>query len=123
MRGDYRDAERQYRQLVTDRQHAQGDGHPQTLNARQQLARIRGLLGHYDDAEEQFRQLVDDDHPATMVAWDNLARVAGLQGRHREAEQLFRQVLAGRERIVGPEHPDTVATRRELAKIAASTDP
>ena len=36
-------------------------------------------------------------------------------GKHSEAEQLYRQVLEVRERVLGPEHPDTLKTKHNLA--------
>jgi eukaryotic-like serine/threonine-protein kinase len=37
------------------------------------------------------------------------------QGRYGDAEHILREVLAERERTLGPEHPDTLATRHHLA--------
>ena len=36
------------------------------------------------------------------------------QGQYSEAERLFRDVLKERERVLGPEHPDTLAARTQL---------
>ncbi|WEB43853.1 serine/threonine-protein kinase [Streptomyces yunnanensis] len=35
--------------------------------------------------------------------------------RHFEAQELFTEVLAGRERLLGPDHPDTLGCRHHLA--------
>jgi tetratricopeptide (TPR) repeat protein len=37
------------------------------------------------------------------------------QGRYGDAEHILREVLTERERTLGPEHPDTLATRHYLA--------
>ncbi|KAG2490690.1 hypothetical protein HYH03_010852 [Edaphochlamys debaryana] len=37
------------------------------------------------------------------------------RGRHEEAEPLYRQVLELRQRVLGPEHPDTVSSINNLA--------
>ena len=36
------------------------------------------------------------------------------QGQYSDAERIFREVLQEREHVLGPEHPDTLATRNEL---------
>ena len=38
------------------------------------------------------------------------------------ARPLFERALAIRERVLGPDHPDTVATRRALAELAGEGD-
>ena len=38
------------------------------------------------------------------------------QGSHAEAEAEYRAVLDARTRVVGTEHPDTLATRYEIAR-------
>jgi hypothetical protein len=45
---------------------------------------------------------------------------AGLEAA--AARPLFERALAIRERVLGPDHPDTVATRRALAELAAEAD-
>ena len=55
--------------------------------------------------------------------WPNIAterfRIAD-QGRYAEAEVACRQVLADRERVIGPQHPDTLKTAHRLAQIIAA---
>ncbi len=36
-------------------------------------------------------------------------------GRYSEAEQLPRQVLVAQQRVLGPEHPDTLTSQHYLA--------
>jgi hypothetical protein len=40
------------------------------------------------------------------------------KGDPTAARLLFERALAIRERVLGPDHPDTVATRRALAELA-----
>jgi hypothetical protein len=54
-----------------------------------------------------------------------LHRPSGLlqhQGDPTAARPLFERALAIRERVLGPDHPDTVATRRAFAEITAEGD-
>ena len=48
---------------------------------------------------------------------DGLAELYGRQGRHDEAEALFRRVLDTRTRVLGEEHPDTLASMRKLPDL------
>ncbi|WP_079403559.1 tetratricopeptide repeat protein [Streptomyces sp. 3211] len=41
----------------------------------------------------------------------------GAGGRHQEAADLHQQTLASLERILGPEHPDTLTSRNNLAGL------
>jgi TolA-binding protein len=44
-------------------------------------------------------------------AYHSLAEGYVLDGHHVEAEQLLRAVIADRDRILGPEHPETLDSR------------
>jgi len=44
------------------------------------------------------------------------------QGDPAAARPLFERALAIRERVLGQNHPDTVATRRALAELAEEED-
>src|SRR5580704_3751845 len=48
---------------------------------------------------------------------EGLANVLAAEGRDAEAEKLERQVLEIRERILGPEHTDTLVSKYNLANI------
>jgi hypothetical protein len=82
------------------------------------------------------------DHPDTLYSSSNLARAYAAGGRHAEAVALHEQTLQARERVLGPNHPDTrqipwlplrVRGRRQLcnmtddhtapAKMSALFDP
>ena len=47
---------------------------------------------------------------------NNLAAVLHAQGKYEEAEQLHRQTLALTE-VLGKEHPDTLGSMNNLAKV------
>ena len=48
---------------------------------------------------------------------NNLAALYEAQGRYNEAEPLFERALAGREHLLGAEHPDTLASVNNLAVL------
>jgi tetratricopeptide (TPR) repeat protein len=57
-----------------------------------------------------------NDHAASLTARSQLAQVVALT-RYAEAERMIRQLLSDQERILGGEHPDTMASERILARL------
>ncbi|OJJ42627.1 hypothetical protein ASPZODRAFT_105081 [Penicilliopsis zonata CBS 506.65] len=55
------------------------------------------------------------------LPWAEIGKKAGwylfLQGRYQEAEAMLRQVLRGTEKILGPKHPDTLASINNLGSV------
>ena len=65
-----------------------------------------------------FAALVPHAQAALAAPSDGMARIAsylGFSGNWAVARNLCRQILADRERALGPEHPDTLTARAELA--------
>ena len=50
----------------------------------------------------------------------NLADALHDQGRYAEAESELRDIIAIQERVLGPEHPDTLSSRNNLANALSS---
>jgi lipopolysaccharide biosynthesis regulator YciM len=46
---------------------------------------------------------------------NTLARVSFALGRKDEAERLYQETLRTQSRVLGPEHPETLATMKDLA--------
>jgi tetratricopeptide (TPR) repeat protein len=125
-RGNSRQAEQLYLQLLSDQQRVLGGDHLETLKSRHDLAWVIAQQGRYEDAEQLYYQLLDDehrvlgdDHPETLRSRYRLAWVIADQGRAGEAEELNRQVLAVQRRVLGEDHPDTLATLGNLARVLA----
>jgi eukaryotic-like serine/threonine-protein kinase len=62
------------------------------------------------------------DSPKTLRSAHFVGLVLAREGRRAEAEPILRHVLAKREAILGPDHPDTVATRETLALCSSSEE-
>jgi tetratricopeptide (TPR) repeat protein len=123
-RGRYQEAEQLFRRVGTVREQIFGDGHPDTLAARQEVAWMLAEQGLTADAEEVYRQVLagreralGGDHPDTQTTRSAVAWMLGERGRFEEAEELYRQVLAGREQVLGDDHSDTLATRGDVARM------
>jgi serine/threonine-protein kinase len=83
------------------------------------LGRIAMDRGDYATAEKLYAETLEldrakrgEDHPYTMQRLVNLASVKGTRG-DAAADEMFRKALALYERVMGPDHPETVAARSE----------
>jgi hypothetical protein len=70
----------------------------------------------------QPRASLGPHRPLTAQSLHDLATLLRDQSDPTAARPLFVRALAIRERVLGPDHPDTVATRRALAELAAGGD-
>jgi len=61
----------------------------------------------------QTLDLKKKEHPDTLGSMNNLALVLEQQGKYEEAEQMQRQTLDPREKVLGEEHPDTLASHEQ----------
>ena len=52
----------------------------------------------------------------TATAWRGSPTTSGTSGSYAAARDLQRRVADARERILGPEHPDTLTARADLAR-------
>jgi tetratricopeptide (TPR) repeat protein len=99
-----------------------GPYHPDTLNARINLALSYRHAGRVQDALDLGERVLTDsertlgtDHPHTLAARNNLALSYSDAGRVQDALDLGERVLADHERILGTDHPDTLNARHSLA--------
>jgi tetratricopeptide (TPR) repeat protein len=52
-----------------------------------------------------------------LTSVSNLALVLQYQGKYEAAEEINRWALAGREKVLGVEHPDTLTSVSNLALV------
>jgi hypothetical protein len=111
-----------YRQMAATVTRHLGPDHPDTLTARDSLARWRGEAGDAAGAAAACTDLLDDmlrvlgpDHIDTLTTRDNLARWQGRAGDAAGAAASFADLLVDRLRLLGPDHIDTLTTRHDLA--------
>ena len=60
------------------------------------------------------------DHPMVLGLRDRQASAWRFLGRYTEAEAEYRQVLDAELRVLGPDHPSTLATRYGIASVLAA---
>ncbi len=61
-----------------------------------------------------MKKAVGEEHPRTATTLYNLAGALNSQGNAEEAMRTGKQALAIYEKALGPDHPYTEDTRREL---------
>ena len=61
----------------------------------------------------QVRDRAEED-PERLAAAHNLATSLHGQGKYAEAEEMLREVLAVQKRVLGAEHPDTLAAASDM---------
>ncbi|MGW5353610.1 tetratricopeptide repeat protein [Streptomyces sp. NPDC004031] len=99
-----------------------GPDHPDTLSARNNLARWQGHAGDAAGAATAYAELLDDrlrilgpDHPRTLTTRHNLANWQREAGDAAGAATAYAELLDDHLRILGPDHPHTLTTRNNLA--------
>jgi uncharacterized low-complexity protein len=60
-------------------------------------------------------QRLPNENERRSAATNNLAATLASQGRCGEAKTMYRETLAVQQRVLGPEHPDTLNTATSLA--------
>ena len=89
------------------------DSEAQSAASRLILVRWFASSWHFDDAEAALSTITSDlEH---MHGADAIASAYVSAGRITEAIALFEQVLPDRIRVLGEDHPDTLASRNNLA--------
>jgi tetratricopeptide (TPR) repeat protein len=117
-------AEATQQAVLAVRQQALGANHPDTINARYEIAEAirmqgdyaRAIAAHRDVLEAQ-RRILGPEHPDTLVTQHNVAAVMSFQGHYAQAEAEYRHVLGVEIRVLGPDHPNVLSTQHEIARM------
>jgi tetratricopeptide (TPR) repeat protein len=117
---DYNEAERLALTAATEALRSSPPNNPEAIKAFELAAWAAEKRIDYAEALDRLREAEKlTDHSRDGLEWARvqfaIAWVLQDQGRYRDAEPIFRQVLTERERLLGPEHPDTLAARHRLA--------
>ncbi len=132
LRGKYKEAEPAFQKVVAWRRKIQGQRHPDTILALSSLALTHGRLSNNRLAEQEAKDAIQlsetalgPDNPLTLRTRDNLGKIYlgqdALPAQFRTtgvfnlAADVFASVLKDRERVLGPEHPDTIDSMTDLS--------
>ncbi|KAM0458291.1 hypothetical protein ACHAPV_006102 [Trichoderma viride] len=114
--GRWEEAEKLNIQVIKVNRAKLGADHPNTLVNINNLAFTYGNQGRWEEAEKLFIQVMETskaklgDHPDTLTSMNNLAFTWRRQGKHAEALALMVRCVQARQRVLGPEHPDTLSS-------------
>ena len=115
--GEYEKAETYIRQTLEIRERELGEADVSTIVAMDHLAVVQFYLGRFIEAETMFRQCLSllenghSDHPKYL---GHLAMTLVAQGRYSEARELQQEVLDLHRRLLGDDHPKTLAAIHNL---------
>jgi Tfp pilus assembly protein PilF len=126
--GEFSEAEQLNRDVLSRRRRVLGDDDPDTLFSFNNLGGILLRQRRFNEAEPLLRQafdgsrraLKDDDEDQLKLklsAMNNYASLINLRGKRSEAERIFREVLASRERSLGANDSQTIASLYVLASL------
>ena len=107
--------------LTADLDRLLGPDDPDTIRARNDLARAYRETGRVADAVPLVEQILaarerlfGADDPRTLASRNNLASAYRATGRAADAIGLFEENLAACERLFGADHPRSLASRHSL---------
>ncbi|WP_406858750.1 tetratricopeptide repeat protein [Streptomyces sp. HUAS MG47] len=121
--GQFTAAVEHFQDLVDSARASLGPDHPESLDARDNLAKNRGEAGDARGAVKDLAELLTDrlriqgpDHPDVLNTRTGLARWRGETGDAAGAAEAFAELLTHRLRVQGPDHPSTLNARTCLAQ-------
>ncbi|MET8980804.1 tetratricopeptide repeat protein [Streptomyces sp. NPDC004539] len=111
-----------HEELLADQHETLGVNYPAALITRFNMAMLKAELGDPDTALAELDRLLEERlafygnplHPEVIRTRFGRARVIARQGDVERAAALLREVRDDRVRVLGAEHPDTVAVQAEL---------
>lgn len=117
---DYNEAERLALVAADEARSANPPKNSDAVKALELAAWAAEKRVEYSDGVKRLREAEQlTDRTSDPIEWARvqfaLGRLLNDQGKYQEAEKILRQVATERGRILGPEHPDTLATRDSLA--------
>jgi serine/threonine-protein kinase len=123
--GKLDEADGLFSQLLEVRRRLSGPENPSTLAAMNNLGHVRLEQGKLAEAEALFRQaretarrVLGPDNADTLLGnQHSLALVLHRLGRTAEGERLMRETADASRRVLGLEHPRTLKSLTELARM------
>ncbi|KNZ82011.1 Nephrocystin-3, partial [Termitomyces sp. J132] len=116
------DAQQLQQQVVQAKREAFGSGHPDTIEAMDNLAVTLHSCGQLEKAKELKQQVLkvrteafESGHPLIIEAMASLAATLYSSGQLAKARKLMQDVFEARTKAFGSNHPDTINAAANLA--------
>ncbi len=123
-KGEYRRAERLYKEALVIAESNKGSNHPHVAKIRMALANLYYEQDKLTQAEQFYRHAIQILHDAYgehdhryASALNNLAAVLYLQERYSDADALYNRALKIFRSKLGPNHPYVGQTLTNLGKL------
>lgn len=110
-----------------------GAQHPDTVRQQFNLALELDANGEQEEAEKMYLEAIEamesiygkdgSRNPDLLRMQGSLARIYCEQKRFKEAEDALTKVLGGQTETLGPDHPETLVTRMNMALMAQELRP
>ena len=124
----YTEAEPLYRRSIAVAEACLGPRDPSLTRPLNGLALVYRAQGLYEAAEPLCRrglEIADESDgggdTATLSLLTNLVAIYLAQGRYADAEPLYRRMVALKEKVLGPEHPDFAGSLGNYAALVRKT--
>lgn len=120
------EARQEYTRSLELRESLYGPNSSETLAVVASMGQLHARAGHFVDAESFLRRAYDGrkaslgEHVETCQSASDLSTALQAQGKLAEAEAVCREAWSAQQRLLGPKHPDTLATQVNLASIRRS---
>lgn len=123
----YAQAEPVFRQVIAESEKLFGPKSEEALYNTGLLAEVVHGWSRLAEAEVLFRKALEGDGDTlpdvlTMKIADNLGAVLRDEKKYDESEIWIRKSLVGRERLLGPTHPETLRSVNHLALLLSLMD-
>ena len=122
--GRFEQSLRDYQQLVTTAEKVLGKEHPVTLGASAGASLVLFQTGKHAEAATlaertlgQQRKIYGEDHAITLATLHYLAEIQSAMGDLLHAKKNFQDAVTRRNRLLGKEAPDSIASTIGLAKV------
>lgn len=90
---------------------------------REQAGEISDALAEYQAILDAYTASANQDPTRTLAVRDRVGKLLVAAGRPREAWPILLGLLHDHQRILGPQHPDTLALQSTLDQLAATFSP
>ncbi|MEL7351582.1 MAG: tetratricopeptide repeat protein [Cyanobacteria bacterium P01_A01_bin.116] len=127
LNGNYKEAERLYKQGLIRRRKQLGDHHPKVAIVLRSLASLYCVQNRHTEAEVLLKQALviqqtrlGTGHIETAETLHKLANLYRHQERYSKADTLFQSALESCRRHLGKEHPYTQAVYSDLMAMMAT---
>lgn len=126
--GKYKDAERCFQKSFDIKQKVLGKSHAAVGHAASNLAKLYYAMCDYAKAEKLARTAIETFESAQgkeskdlSCALHNIATLFHVQRKYDDAETYYQRAMTMKQKLFGPNHPETLSILKSYAQLLKST--